>query len=137
MNSMKKNCLVFGLLILLFVAFTTAASAQFWYPPQVPFYGYGYNYGYPPVPPGFGYFPSAQQPAAGYGDPYGNYYGQPYRGADVVSLTTLLLLGLLPTTTATTLLPATVLPTTTTTIGLTTVLLLGGVNTTTLLLLGI
>ena len=137
MNSMKKNCLVFGLLILMLVAFTTAASAQYFYPP-VPYYGYN------TLPPGFGYFPPAPVPQftpnAG--------YGVPYRGANVLSTTTLLLLGLLPTTTTTTptltsllypsLLPTTtVLPTTTSTIGITTALLLGGVNTTTLLLLGL
>jgi len=131
MNSMKKNCLVFGLSLLLFVAFTTAASAQFLYPPPpVPFYGYN------TLPPGFGYFPPATTSIPPF-LPTGT--GVPYRSANVLSTTTLLLLGLLPTTTtATTLLPTTtVLPTTTTTLGLTTALLLGGVNTTTLLLLGI
>jgi hypothetical protein len=140
MNSMKKNCLVFGLSLLLFVAFTTAASAQFLYPPTVPFYGYN------TLPPGFGYFPPAPVPPV---PTTGT--GVPYRGANVLSLTTLALLGLLPTTTTTTVptltsllyptttvLPTTtLLPTTTTTLGLTTALLLGGVNTTTLLLLGI
>jgi len=137
MNSMKKNCLVFGLLILVLATFTTVASAQYFYPP-VPYYGYN------TLPPGFGYFPPAPVPQF----TPNTGYGVPYRGANAL-LNTLLLLGLLPTTTTTTptltslfyptttLPTTTLLPTTTSTIGLTTTLLLGGVNTTTLLLLGL
>ncbi|MCL6583880.1 MAG: hypothetical protein K6U11_09610 [bacterium] len=140
MNSIKKNWLTFGLLILVFLALTSAANAQF-YPPIVPPF-YGYTYGYSPVSPAFGYYPPVSSATVA---PYG------YRGAHAL-LTTLALLGALPTTTTTSTLlpttsttstllptytvPTTSYPTTTSTIGTTTALLLGGsISPTTALLL--
>jgi len=86
---MKKIGLVFGLLILFFVAALPVANAQFFYPPPpVPFYGYGYGYlpAFPPTPPA------------------------PYRNASVLASS---LLGLLP---ATTLTPTVATPTLTITV---------------------
>lgn len=84
---------------------------------------YAFGPYYPIIDPLYFYNPFAYSTyAAAPTVPYG------YRSADAL-LTTLALLGILPTTTTTT----TLLPTTTTTIGITTALL-GGVSTSTLLL---
>ena len=116
-NVMKKKYIYFTLLVFLIVSFFLFCST-----PRVEAYFNSYTYGlyYGIVDPLYAYNP------LGYAS-YGFFYEPivPYRSADAL-LTTLALLGALPTTSSTL--------STSSTIGTSTALLLGGSSTTSLLL---
>ena len=116
MKVIKKIVLSISFLILFFSIGLTSAHAQFLYP----FYGYGYAY----VP----YVPLYANTFSYAGPPTDTAAPQ-YRSAQAL-LTTLALLGVLPTTTSSLLSYTTPtyspLTTTSSTLGITTALLLGG-----------